>query len=315
MSDKISKTRDESTILRPRGMQEAMDFAAMICKSNFVPKAYQGRPGDVLAAVQMGAEVGLAPMQALQHIAVINGRPSVWGDAALALVVAHPACDGVDESVDSGVATCTVKRRGRNPVTRTFSVDDAKKAGLWGKQGPWSAYPDRMLQMRARGFALRDSFPDALKGLCTAEEAQDIEVEASVAPEPAKAPASPEQRTRQAEPDPDWVMPAGKHKGRVLRDISSQDVIEAIAKTEAALGKKIAPAQRTSFESVLARLQAEMERRMDLEAVRHATDQEIVDENGDTVNLSTGEVISEHDPSWVSGDESVAEKESSAQDE
>jgi hypothetical protein len=63
-------------------------------------------------------------------------------------------------------------------VVAKFSVEDAKRAGLWGKQGPWSAYPKRMMQMRARGFALRDAFPDVLKGLITAEEAQDYPDEA-----------------------------------------------------------------------------------------------------------------------------------------
>jgi hypothetical protein len=71
------------------------------------------------------------------------------------------------------VAVCVAKRKGRKPVTARFSVEDAKRAGLWGKQGPWSAYPKRMMQMRARGFALRDAFPDVLKGMITAEEAQD----------------------------------------------------------------------------------------------------------------------------------------------
>jgi hypothetical protein len=58
-------------------------------------------------------------------------------------------------------------------VESRFSVEDAKRAGLWGKQGPWTAYPKRMLSMRARGFAIRDCFADVLKGLITAEEAQD----------------------------------------------------------------------------------------------------------------------------------------------
>ena len=72
------------------------------------------------------------------------------------------------------VATCTAKRRGyEKPTVVRFSVADAKKAGLWGKSGPWSQYSKRMLQLRARGFALRDAFPDVLKGLVTAEEAQD----------------------------------------------------------------------------------------------------------------------------------------------
>lgn len=61
----------------------------------------------------------------------------------------------------------------QNPRVQKFSVKDAKRAGLWGKSGPWSTYPDRMLTMRARSWALRDEFADILKGIIAAEEAQD----------------------------------------------------------------------------------------------------------------------------------------------
>lgn len=163
----------------PATLTEAMEFSKMLSVSSMVPKAYQGKPEDILVACQWGAEIGLAPMQALQNIAVINGRPSVYGDAAMALVQASPVCDDIEEFIegegtDNPVAVCVAHRKGRKPVTARFSVKDAQRAGLWGKQGPWTQYPKRMLQMRARGFALRDAFPDVLKGLITAEEAQDI---------------------------------------------------------------------------------------------------------------------------------------------
>jgi hypothetical protein len=75
---------------------------------------------------------------------------------------------------DNLTAVCEAKRQGYPaPTTVRFSVADAKKAGLWGKSGPWTQYPSRMLQLRARGFALRNAFADALRGLVTAEEAQD----------------------------------------------------------------------------------------------------------------------------------------------
>lgn len=162
----------------PATLDEAMRFSDMLASSSMVPKAYQGKPQDILVCVQWGYEMGLAPMQALQNIAVINGKPSVYGDAAMALVQASPVCEGVEEYIEgegtpNPVAVCVAHRKGRKPVTAKFSVEDAKRAGLWGKQGPWQAYPKRMMQMRARGFALRDAFPDVLKGLITAEEAQD----------------------------------------------------------------------------------------------------------------------------------------------
>ena len=165
------------TSLAPRSLPEAMEFSKLISQSNMVPAAYRGKPADVLVAVQWGAELGLAPLQSLQNIACINGKPSVYGDAALALVKASPVCQDVEEFIEGEgqtmIATCIATRKGCKPVVAKFSVFDAKAAGLWNKAGPWQQYPKRMLQMRARGFALRDAFPDVLKGLITAEEAAD----------------------------------------------------------------------------------------------------------------------------------------------
>lgn len=161
----------------PTTITEAMEFSKMLSESQMVPKQYQGKPQDIMVCVQWGMEIGLAPLQALQNIAVINGKPSVYGDAAMALVQASPVCEDVQEFFEGEggelTAVCVATRKGRKPVIAKFSVNDAKRAGLWAKQGPWSAYPKRMMQMRARGFALRDAFPDVLKGLITAEEAQD----------------------------------------------------------------------------------------------------------------------------------------------
>ena len=179
----------------PVTLDEAMRFSEMLSKSQMVPRAYQGKPEDVLVAVQWGKELGLAPLQALQNIACINGKPSVYGDAAMALVQASSVCEDIEEYFEredtpNYVAVCVAKRKGRKPVKATFSVEDAKRAGLWGKQGPWQAYPKRMMQMRARGFALRDAFPDVLKGLITAEEAQDYPEAKDITPARQK-PANP----------------------------------------------------------------------------------------------------------------------------
>jgi hypothetical protein len=178
----------------PTTLTEAMTFSDMLANSSMVPRAYQGKPQDILVCVQWGMEMGLAPMQALQNIAVINGKPSVYGDALMALVQASAVCEDVEEFFENEgtpnpVAVCVAKRKGRTPVTVKFSVEDAKRAGLWAKQGPWTAYPKRMMQMRARGFALRDAFPDVLKGMITAEEAQDYQEETK--PRQVAKPANP----------------------------------------------------------------------------------------------------------------------------
>ena len=160
--------------LTPSSLAEAMEFAGMMSKSSIVPKDYQNNPGNILVAIQWGMEIGLQPLQSMQSIAVINGRPSIWGDAMLALVRSSGLLESINEEVTDSKAVCTIKRRGEQEVVREFSMDDAKRAGLTGKQGPWSQYPKRMLQMRARAFALRDVFADVLRGVHVAEEAQDI---------------------------------------------------------------------------------------------------------------------------------------------
>jgi hypothetical protein len=165
-------------VLRPASYGELERFAVMAAKSSMVPKDFVGRPENVMLAVQMGSEIGLSPMQALQNIAVISGRPSLWGDAMLGVCRGSPVFEDIVETIegegDAMVATCTVKRKGSSPVTARFSVLDAKKAELWSKPGPWKQYPSRMLKMRARAFALRDAFPDVLRGLASAEEVSDI---------------------------------------------------------------------------------------------------------------------------------------------
>jgi len=184
------------TTTEPKGLtlhtvDEAMRFGKMLADSEFAPKDFRGKPASCVLAVQHGAEIGLGPMQSIQSVAVINGRPSIWGDAALALVMGSAVCEFVRERIDGEgenlVAVCETKRRGYPaPSVTQFSVADAKRAGLWGKSGPWTEYPRRMLQLRARGFGLRDAFPDVLKGLVTAEEAQDY-------PADTQAPAAPQK--------------------------------------------------------------------------------------------------------------------------
>lgn len=163
--------------LLPSSLGEAREMAELIANSEFAPKGYSGKPANVIIAVQMGADLGFSPMQSLQNIAIINGRPSVWGDGALALAMPSLARfkEWFEGDGDDLVAHCLLQRKGwPDETVRTFSVKDAKAAGLWGKSGPWQTYPKRMLQMRARSWALRDACADLMMGMSVAEEAMDF---------------------------------------------------------------------------------------------------------------------------------------------
>lgn len=163
----------------PKDMDDMLRFTKMITQvPDLVPKQYFGKPEAAATAIYFGFELGLPPMQALQAIMTVNGKPAIFGDHALGLVQASQQYETHKEWIegegDKMTAHAVYKRRGNpEPIVQHFSVADAKTAQLWGKSGPWTNYPRRMLQHRARGFALRDAFADVLKGLATVEEVRD----------------------------------------------------------------------------------------------------------------------------------------------
>ena len=166
--------------LVPRTLEEASALAEVIAGSGLAPVGFD-TPQACLIAILHGLELGLTPLAALQRLALIEGRPTLWGDGALALVRASGLCTAVREMLEGSgpgdwQAVCTLRRRGEaRVIERRFSADDARRARLWGKPGPWTDYPQRMLQMRARAFALRDGFADVLGGLYLREELEGSE--------------------------------------------------------------------------------------------------------------------------------------------
>lgn len=232
---KSTATHNQPTVLRPQNLTELMAFAQVAAKSSMMPRDYIGKPENVVIAVQLGSELGLAPMQSIQNIAVISGRPAVFGDAMPALCRQSPVCEDIEERFegegDKLTAVCIAKRVGKKPITQSFSVEDAKKAGLWGKAGPWQQYPRRMLQMRARGFALRDAFPDVLRGLITVEEAQDIPPDQSFAGTTIEAKAEPAKPSSREQINRDVPMAETKPEAQPQK-MSWRDWAESLERTE-----------------------------------------------------------------------------------
>lgn len=162
--------------LVPQSLEEAFRVANAIAQSGLAPQGLK-TPEQILVAIMAGAELGLAPFQSLQSIAVVNGRPSLWGDGLMAIARSQGirAREWIEGAGDEAAAHCEVTRPDTGEViVRAFTVPQAKKAGLWGKQGPWQQYPERMLQMRARAWALRDGCADFLRGFQVREEVEDF---------------------------------------------------------------------------------------------------------------------------------------------
>ena len=163
----------------PQTIEEVFRVATAVAKSGLAPNG-MNTAEKLTVAIMHGMEIGLPPMQAIQKIAVVNGRPTVWGDAIPALIQSRgfKLRERMVGTGDARSAVCEVVRPEGDVIERTFSVADAKTAGLWGKVGPWKSYPERMLQMRARGYAARDGAADVLMGLYLREEAEDDEATA-----------------------------------------------------------------------------------------------------------------------------------------
>lgn len=246
---------DASTLVDPRAssfgrmLERAVDdnnlpamqeICTLIASTDFCPKDYQGKPANVMVAIDLGRAVGLPPLQSLQTIAVINGRPSIYGDGLLAVILARGGdveeTPHIDEPTGEVVGwTCRAIRPGHADKVQTYTIDDAKRANLWGKSGPWKTNPGRMMQFRARGFAARDQFADWLNGMITTEEARDI---IDVDPETGEIlRGGPVPAPRQASQEP----AGGSHSDRVLsglkreRDTAADADVGDAAETPTAL--------------------------------------------------------------------------------
>lgn len=195
------ETGGTASALVPKTLDDFVRLSRALSRAgDMVPAPYRKQEEATLAALLSGAEIGLTPMQSLSSIAVINGRPCLWGDALPALMYrnGHSVDVTVEGEGDDAIATATLKRGDTGQViVRQFSMRDAQKAGLLKNNTPWQTYPLRMLSHRARSWAIRDGAADALMGIQIAEEVQDYQPIKDVTPANRERPVSKVLQARQ----------------------------------------------------------------------------------------------------------------------
>lgn len=198
--------------LEVRNIGNAYAVADLLVKTGFAPKG--STVETAVVAMIHGNRLGLDPLAAVQGIAVVNGRPTLWGDQLAAAVKGSSVYGGerveyIGSGEDAGVRFTTWRKGHEDePTVETFSVRDAKRAGLWGKPGPWTQYPRRMLFNRARAFAYRTAFPDALMGMRFREEEEDAAPTPS-APAPIRPVPADEARPKKSALRDALGIPAG----------------------------------------------------------------------------------------------------------
>ncbi len=203
--------------LVPQTLDEAFRVSQAIAASGLAPRGLE-KPEQIMVAIMAGAELGFAPFQSLQSFAVVNGRPTLWGDGLVA-VVRRNGCT-IREWHEGETAFCEVTRPDTGEtIRRQFSQADAAKAGLAGKTGPWQQYPQRMRAMRARAWAVRDGCADMLRGFQIAEEVADyVEVTATR--------AGPETTGMRARLESRAAASTGFDPAHVARETGAVDPLE-----------------------------------------------------------------------------------------
>lgn len=236
----------------------AYDLATKMCVTSFVPTDWRKKPEEVMACVLMGRELGVPPMTALSKINVIKGKPVAEAQLLRALIFAAGHDLWFEDETNTKVTACG--RRAHWPEDRiqrvTFTIDDAKAAGLAGKDN-WRKWPRAMLKARASGELCRDIFADVLAGISfTVEEvdagALDDETKAvTLSPEELEEPGTQTRKAPAKKKSAGEKAAARKRapaKPRQTED-DGDDIVDAVIvgdDDEADVGEPAAPAEPES---------------------------------------------------------------------
>lgn len=241
----ITKTVDDTgdvTALIPKTLASAAEIAKALAGTVAYRDKFKGTWQDAFAMILAGLEIGLPPMAAVRVMYTVNGKPAIEARGKMALCLSRGVADYFKRIEDTATAvTWETRRRGSTEVARSrFSMDDAKKAGLTDKPGPWQQYPQRMLSARAAGYLCDDVYPDVCLGLATAD-ADVIDVAANeYRPVPTAAAAPTPTPTAAAAPPP-TSAPASSAAPKPTPTPPNEDLITswieriALASTKSAL--------------------------------------------------------------------------------
>ena len=250
----LATIENAETSLQPTTLAQLKAFADTFAVSQLLPTHLRNKPADVAITVLYGRELGLTPMQAIQGIFVIEGKPGVSAATAVALVKRSPLCEYFTciESTEKR-AVYETKRRGEPQPTRlSFTIEEAGRAELATK-GTWKKYPAAMLRNRAAMQLARDVYPDVVANIVDHDEADELGAPAAggmVAPPPPafQAPAGTLEAT--ATPVP-AVTPAKP----LLERLSTAPTLEALVDL-AAECKASPPAEQDALRAAYAHRKA-----------------------------------------------------------
>lgn len=157
--------------LEPTDSRSAYGLAKVVVGSRMF-SAY-GTPEAAMLVIMAGREFGLGAMASLRSFHIVEGKPTMSAQAMMARCLEHPSCKTfrvLRSKCTHEVAVVEVQRREwSEPETYTWTVEDAKRAGLASRPN-WSKYPRDMLINRCIAEAARFTWPEVMAGVYSPED-------------------------------------------------------------------------------------------------------------------------------------------------
>ena len=158
----------------------------ILARSSLLPTALRNKAADVLIIMMMAQELDIPPLQALNGINVIQGKPVISPQLMIALIRAKVPESFIDIKEEEGKCSCSMARNKDDKdqvYTSTWTLDRAEKMGLVSKDN-WKKQAGTMLKWRAVSEAARTVFPDVIMGLYIPDELEEESGELREPPKP-----------------------------------------------------------------------------------------------------------------------------------
>ena len=218
----------------------AQQLATPLCRTDFVPQQFRGNVAAATAAILYGAEAGLSPLQALQGVYVISGKPAMYARTLLAVAQGAGHEVWTEELTDHRAIVCGRRRGSSNVERAVWTLDRAKKAG-YTKNQKYSSDPQSMLLARAQADICRRIAADALLGMAySVEELQDDEP--SAGPSVNRTTSNGGPRTARRAPAPPPAEPDLEQPRQIAKPPADSQTAEKPAAQPAAEPSQPGPA-------------------------------------------------------------------------
>lgn len=182
----------EMSVGEPKNMLEVRALANFLSKSKFIPQSFRGDLNTAVMLIVTCKQYGL-PITALSEVMEVNGKVGFWGRTKLGIVLKSGVCEYIipTEQTDKKCTVETQRKGWPKPVSITYTLEQAEKAGLLARSDAWKKHPSDMLYWRAVSRIISQVYPDVIQGFATVEDEEERpmqQVEAVAMPEQVEMP-------------------------------------------------------------------------------------------------------------------------------